>query len=405
MVYKVRTKCAVCENSNLTTILDYGTVPLAGHFPAANELEKEELFPLEILLCERCLLVQTDSVIDADKLFRDYRYMSSIGLAGHFKSVAQYLKDKFNLTETSRVVEIGSNDGVLLEPLKALGINAIGFEPAVNISKIATDKGCWVVNDYFSEENAQKYLKAGSVDLMVSNNCFAHIDDIKSIVRGVKYALKPDGHFVIEVSYLPDVVSKLQYDNIYHEHIYYYSLLSLHWLFSSEFDMTIVDCEPISIHSGSIRVVVKNAREPEPENVKHSIVEEITKGMLDPTWYSHFGRRVTEHSRMVRNKISELKSQGAKIAGYGASGRANMLCNVANLNMTDIDYIVDESPERAGRFIAGKSIPIVGPHMLEANPPDYIVLFAWNFADMIKKKLEGRGFKYITFFPEYKVSE
>lgn len=403
-VCKKRDKCASCDNREMHSILNYGNVPLAGYFPSKDEIDVEELFPLNVLFCPRCYLVQTDSIIDSDKLFKDYRYMSSVGLSGHFNSVASMLKLRFGLYENSNVVEIGSNDGVLQEPFLKRGIDVTGFEPAVNIAKVARDKGCTVINDYFNEETARRHLRPSSVDLFISNNCFAHIDDIKGVIRGIQYALRPNAYFVFEVSYLKDLVDKIQYDNIYHEHIYYYSLSALNKLFR-QFHMTIDDFEFIPIHSGSIRVYVRNGVfRVQPEHVRDYISYEAQVGLTSLDYFKDFGTKVNNHIIMVDRRLKDLKKQGATIAGYGASGRANMLCNVCDLDAWYIDYIVDESPERAGRFIAGKQIPIVVPEMLEIKKPDYIVLFAWNFADKIKAKLSGKDYKFITFFPEYQVS-
>lgn len=403
-MYHKRDRCAICGNTELKPILQYGEVPLAGSFPTADEVENEKLYNLDILFCDVCGLLQTDSIIDPDTLFRDYRYMSSIGLSKHFEGVAQHLKDYFNLDSSNRILEIGSNDGVLLVPLKALGLNAVGFEPAVNISQIAEDKGVDVINDYFSEEKAKEYVHEKSIDLAVSNNCFAHIEDLHSIVKGLKYVLKENGHFVFEVSYVRDLIEQMQYDNIYHEHIYYYTLRALAWLFNDH-RMTVVDYDFIPIHNGSIRVYVKNTLCEFPDKVKELIGIENSEGLTSLPWYSEFSNKVKNHIEMVHSSIDELKADGKTIAGYGASGRANMICNAADLTKDKIDYIVDESPQRCGRCIAGKGIPIVGKDMLESHRPDYIVIFAWNFAKMIIDKLQGQGYKFIVFFPEYKVVE
>lgn len=402
--YKKRVECASCSNKNLLSILDYNEVPLAGYFPSKDEVEQEELYSLCILFCDKCFLVQTDSIIDADKLFKDYRYMSSIGLSKHFNGVAKYLKEKFNLDEDSSVVEIGSNDGVLLKPLLDNGIKAIGFEPAVNISKIARDKGVDVITDYFNESTASKYLEASSVDLFVSNNCFAHIDDIKSLIRGIKSSLNKDGHFVFEVSYLKDLIQKNQYDNIYHEHIYYYSLIALNNLFAP-FEMTIVDFDLIPIHSGSIRVIVKNGIHKKPDKVEKFLSDEVAIGMDNFAWFENFSKEVKRHTGVIKSKIKELKESGLKLVGYGASGRANMTCNICNLTKDDIAFIVDESPERIGRFIPGSKIPIVSKEHLLNSDADCIVIFAWNFADMIKSKLTGINYKFVVFFPEFEMQE
>ena len=400
--YKKRNKCAICNNKNLNTIIKYGEIPLAGDFPTKEDFSNEKKYNMDLQFCTNCSLLQTDSIIDSQILFTDYRYMSSIGLSNHFINVAQHLQNKFKLSESSKILEIGSNDGVLLEPLQNLGLNPIGIEPAVNISKIAKDKGCNVINDFFNEENSLKYFDKNQFDLIVSNNCFAHIDDIHSIVKGVNILLKNNGHFVIEVHYVKNLINQLQYDNIYHEHIYYYSLNSLDNLFSQH-GMTIVDFEEIPIHSGSIRVTVLNSSIEKPLHVSQKLELEKYEGLTELEFFKNFGVDVDNHKELIYNNLINLKSQGYKIAGYGASGRANMLCNLANLDSTIIDFIVDESPERCNRYIAGKHIPIVSKDYLLNNKPDFIMIFAWNFSKMIIEKLNGNGFKYIIGFPEFKI--
>ena len=402
-IYKVRQKCAVCDNTKLNSIMEYGLVPLAGDFPSQTELLSDRKFNLNVQFCTQCGLLQTDSIIDADTLFKDYRYMSSIGLSGHFTQVAKMIKDRFN---PNKVLEIGSNDGVLLKPLQDLGVDCIGIEPAINICQVAQDKGCHVINDYFNEEAVEKYSLDSQFDVAVSNNCFAHIDDIKSIVKGVKKALKPGGKFIVEVHYVKSLIEQLQYDNIYHEHLYYYSLTALNNLFN-QFDMTIIDFDEIPIHSGSIRVVIENALTAHPIKVIKRIDEEKEWGITSIEWLNDFGDKVREHISVIKNTLKDLKSKGYKICGYGASGRANMICNLAEITSDIVDYIVDESPERAGRFIAGTHVPIVDKTHLDedASQPQYIIIFAWNFSKMIIDKLKGKGYKYIIAFPTMNIVE
>lgn len=402
--YVKRIKCAICGSNHLHTIIKYGEVPLAGDFPSKEELEIERKFNMDLQFCDRCFLLQTDSVIDADTLFRDYRYMSSIGLSKHFIEVATLLKERFNLNENSKILEIGSNDGVLLEPLQKLNLFPIGIEPAVNISKVAIEKNCNVINDYFNENNAIKYFGENKFDLILANNCFAHIDDIHSIVKGVNKTLKKDGHFVIEVHYVKNLIEQLQYDNIYHEHIYYYSLNSLYNLFEP-YNMTIVDFQEIPIHSGSIRVTVLNDDIQMPAKVQEKLNLEKTQGLTSLSYFKNFSENVYNHIKIIKEELFKLKNNGYRIVGYGASGRANMLCNLADLNSDLIEYIVDESPERCGRYIAGKHIPIVNKEHLLKDKPEYIMIFAWNFSKMIIDKLDGNDFKYLIAFPELQIVE
>lgn len=397
-----REKCAICGNTHLETIMEYGKVPLAGDFPTKNELTIERKYNMDLQFCPQCSLLQTDSVIDADVLFKDYRYMSSIGLSKHFTEVANYLKETFSLTPESKIVEIGSNDGVLLKPLQDLGLYPIGIEPAVNISQIAKSKGCAVINDFFNEINGLKYFGGSLTDLVVSNNCFAHIDDIHSIVRGINKILKKDGHFVFEVHYVKNLIDGFQVDNIYHEHLYYYSLTALNNLFK-QYGMTIVNYDEIPIHAGSIRVTVLNDKFEIPTKVQERLNLEESIGLTKLEYFKNFAVDIKTHITTIREELLKLKEQGFIISSFGASGRATMLANMANLTSDIIEYCVDESPERCGRYIAGVHIPIVSKEHLLANKPDYIVIFAWNFAKMIMEKLEGNNFKYIIPFPEFKV--
>ena len=401
MSYKKRTECAVCRNKELKTIMKYGEVPLAGYFPSDLDTVMDFTYNMDLVYCESCTLVQTDSMVDASVLFEDYRYMSSIGLTGHFNSVAKMLVNDYNPKD---VLEIGSNDGVLLLPLQELGVNAVGVDPASNVVDVAIEKGCNVYKDYFSEEFVKQNSLENSFDMIVSNNCFAHIDDIHSIVRGAKLALKADGRMSIEVHYIKDLINKTQYETVYHEHLYYYSVTALNNLFK-QYGMTIERVDFIPIHGGSIRVIVNNQDLESSNQINKILSEERELGLTSFNHFKHFGDISVEHINSVKNTISRLKNSGAKIAGYGASGRGNIFCKLCNLTPDLIDYIVDESPERMWRFTPNTGIPILPKSELENNRPDYIFIFAWNYSKMIIDKLKGQGFKFIIAFPELVIVE
>lgn len=397
--HKPRFECAICSNPELRVVMDYGPVPLAGDFPLREQLKNNQKYNLSLQFCSKCGLLQTGSMINEDLLFKEYRYMSSVGLTEHFKAVAAQIKSKFN---PRKILEIGSNDGVLLRPLSDLGIDAVGVDPAINICKIAENKGCRVYNEYFNEDFVRKYELENHFDFIVSNNCFAHIEDIQSVVVGVKRALCKDGHFQIEVSYVKPLIDKLQYDNIYHEHLYYYSLNSLHYLFSKN-GMTIVDYEEIPIHSGSIRVVVKNSLSPLGDKVSERLhIEQEHWKITSLEYFINFSERAHKHIRSAGDLLDKLKG---KVVGYGASGRANMVCALANIGPDLVEYIVDDSPERNGRYIASTHISIVDKKHLDKDPiaPEYILIFAWNFSEAIMKKFEKGQYKYIILFPEIKI--
>lgn len=398
--YKKRTKCAICGNEEFTTILSFGEVPLAGFFPKKEELNNFTRYDLNILYCPKCHLIQTDSIVNGDFLFRDYRYLSSVSLQKHFNEFANYLVERFGLTEDSKVLDVGCNDGVLIKPLNDLGIPAVGIDPSDNVTKIAIDRGCNVIHDFFNLETAKKHFKEGELDLITSSNTFAHIDDIQSVVHGVAYALKKNGHFIIEVHYGKKIIDELQYDNVYHEHIYYYTLTALKYLFDMN-GMTIVDVDEISLHSGCIRVTVINNVIPVNDKVSTFLVKEHILGIDNPSYYNEFARKVDEHRKKFRDLLYDLKSRGCRVAGYGASGRANMMCNCNGFDKTHIEYIIDESPERFGRYV--NDIPILNQHEIDPET-EYIVIFAWNYSKMIISKLMGMyNYKYIIPLPELRI--
>ena len=401
MSYKKRTECAVCKSTNLKIIMEYGNVPLAGYFPKNLNSVLDFTYNMDLIYCEECSLVQTDSIIDGDVLFEDYRYMSSVGLSGHFKEVAKMLVEDFN---PYNLLEIGSNDGVLLLPLVELGVDAIGVDPASNVVDVALSNGCNVFKDYFSENFVVRNQFEKKFDMIVANNCFAHIDGIHSIVRGAKLALSENGRMVIEVHYIKDLIEKNQYETVYHEHLYYYSVSSLHNLFE-QYGMTIERVDRIPIHGGSIRVIISNQDKELNSSIISILTEEKKSGLTSFDHFKNFGDVSRQHINKIKNKVADLKKLGSKIVGYGASGRGNIFCKLCNLDSEQIDYIVDESPERVGRFTPNTGIPIVSKKVLDDDYPDYIFIFAWNYSKMIIDKLKGRGFKFIIAFPDLVIVE
>ena len=381
-IHKKRVECSSCGNKNFHEILDLGLVPLAGYFPSKEELENESAYPLKLVFCNKCQLVQTDSVINPDALFKDYRYMSSVGLSNHFKVVADKLNSKYDVSGKN-ILEIGSNDGVLLEPLSKLGANVIGVEPSINISKIAKQKGLNVINTYFNYENFKDDKYKSKYDIVLSNNTFAHIIDIKSVVEGIKHILKKDGIFIFEVHNLKNLIEENQWDNIYHEHIYYYSITALMNLFE-QFNMSLIDFEEIPIHSGSIRVTVKNGNRVLPKKVMEKIEYESST-ICNLKYLNEYSKEVKNHIYNFNCIIQQL-SKKYKIAGYGASGRANMFCNLTDLDKDIVKFIVDESPERCNRYIANMGIPIVDVDTLKNSDVDLLIIFAWNYSKMIIEK-------------------
>lgn len=397
--YSKRECCASCDSMVLKDILDLGKVPLAGFFPKKEELDSVSLFDLKLQMCEKCKLVQTDSVIDPDILFRDYRYLSSIGLTKHFEEAAKSLHDTHDING-KEILEFGCNDGVLLEPLNKLGANTIGVDPSINVSQIARDKGLNVITEYFNYNTFGTDEWKEKFDFILSNNAFAHIIDIKDTTKAVEHCLKPGGKFIFEVHYLKSLVDELQWDNIYHEHIYYYSITALNNMLG-EYGMKITDYELLPIHSGSIRVTAEKGATKLPIKIKDMIDLE-SETICNLNYLDEFQGKVLNHISDFKVEIEAAKADGLTIAGYGASGRANMFCNIIGLDSDVIKFIVDESPERCGRYIANTSIPIVDIDTLKENDVDLLIIFAWNYSKMIIDKTQFKQFNYMVAFPEIK---
>ena len=395
MEYTKRTSCAGCGNTELITLLDLGSVPFVGEFPSRVDLDNQTRWSLQLVFCNKCKLVQTDSLINPKVAFKDYKYLSSVSLSEYFKEVANVLDKKYNV-KGKDILEIGCNDGVLLEPLCELGANAVGVDPSESV-EVAKQRGLKVHRGFFSYDSHVTFKN--KFDLVLSNNAFAHIIDIHDVVKGVNHVLKPNGEFIFEVHYLKSLIVENQWDNIYHEHIYYYSLTALNNIFK-QYDMTIIDYEIIPIHSGSIRVTVSNSKQETPQKVLDKIdLESVT--ICDLSYLTQYSIDVKQHILDFNKMFYNLDQN---VVGYGASGRAGIFCSMTELDVHDIEFIVDESPQRAGRYLSGTKIPIVDFEHLQITNDimdniDVIFIFAWNYSKMIIEKTRHLNCKYLVAFP------
>ena len=397
--------CRLCHSENFEVFLKLGTMPLAGNFLKKEDVGKENAYPLDVCFCKNCGSVQVLEMIPRDTFFRDYRYLSSVtakSVLEHFKTYASEIKERF-LPNGGFVLEVACNDGILLEPLKNLELNVLGVDPAKNITKIAKGKGLDVIDDYFgldlSKQILEKYDKA---NVIVGNAVFAHVDDLNDILLGVKNLLKDDGVFIFEVNYMGDMIDELQYDVIYHEHTMYHSVLALK-KFLEQYEMKIFDVKHLGIRGGTIRIYssFKNTHFEVSNNVQSFIDSELQKGYDKLETFKNFAKKCEEHKSEILNLLHDLKKQGKKIIGYGMSGRGNTMLNYWQVSTNIIDYGIDASPERYGRFVPGMHIPIKSPQPI--IDIDYVLLLAWIFADDIIEKEHGfveNGGKFIIPFPK-----
>ncbi len=405
--YTIRDTCRICQSVNLKTFLEFGPMPLAGGFLTAKQLTHEVLYPLTVALCLDCCEVQILETVSPQILFRDYRYLSSstVSLTSHFKQYATEMLERF-VKPGELVVEIGSNDGVLLRPLTALGLKAMGFEPALNIAKVAIDSGCEVITDFITLANAKALCSQhGHARLVCANNVFAHIDDIRQVVQAIDQLLDPTGIFVFEVHYLPRLFESLQYDFIYHEHLMYHSLKPLMHLLEA-FNFEIFDAKEIPIHCGSIRVYAQKQSNPKRQkasaNFKALLDIEAKLRLERLETYLNFAERTFRARDQLRDLVGSLVLSGKKVVGYGASGRATVHLNFSKLKTDLIGYVVDESAERLGRFIPGTHNPILPPEFFRNDKADYAVVFAYNYLQEISNKEQDffrRGGKFIIPSP------
>ncbi len=409
--FGLQTKCRICENLDLKQVISLGKTPLANSLLSQSDLSKqEEVFPLEMMYCDSCKLCQLSYVVSPEKMFLDYLYVSSTTetFRKHFESFAETITNKLELKPSSLVVDIGSNDGILLKPLKNKGIRVVGIDPAENICSIARANGIDTLSGFFNEGIVEDIIRMkGRADVITANNTFAHINDIKSVVRNVKSLLKDNGAFIIEVQYLLDTIQKLTFDNIYHEHLSYFSVLSLSNFFQKH-GMEIFKVEHIDTHGGSVRVYVQKifGKNLKDSSVNNFIDRERQFGLDRYETYQQFAREIQKVRDKFREFMIRAKSEGKKIVGYGAPAKATTLLNFYDINNSHIDFIIEDNPLKQGKIVPGVRIPIKSKEALRENNPDYVTIFAWNFAEEIMRNnenLKSNGAKFVVPSPELKI--
>ncbi|MDO8428084.1 MAG: class I SAM-dependent methyltransferase [Candidatus Diapherotrites archaeon] len=403
-----RNDCRLCKSKDLQMFLQLGPQPLAGKFLKPEQLnETEEFYALDVFFCKNCKLVQVLDIVPKETLFSEYFYAPHTLLSKHFTSYANEIVKEFNLNEKSLVVEIGSNIGMMLKPFKELGVPAVGVEPAQNIAAMANELGLETVNDFFNEKVAKEIVRQkGKADLIIANNVFAHIDNLDEILLGVKALLKPNGVFVFENHYLLDTLEKVQYDDVYHEHLCYYSLLPIIPFFQ-KYGMTVFDAKKINTHGGSIRVYCSNSAKLILPSIKQLLDAEKKAGLDILETFVAFGKKVQNNKIEVYQLLHSLKSQGKSIIGYGAPARGNTLLNYCKIDSGLLDYIIDDSPLRQGKYTPGTHIPIVSVDQFRSQQPDYAFLLAWGgYTESIlqkEQKFIEKGGKFIIPLPETKI--
>ena len=423
-IYTTRTNCRLCGSEQLRHVWSFGRTPLANSYlsPAAAEKNEEPFVPLDVYYCGTCHLAQLCDVVDPAALFDHYLYVSSTSptFVKHFEDYAASLIERFHLGSDDLVVDVGSNDGVLLKPLKAAGVQVLGIDPAENVAEIARAEGIETVAEYFTPEVAEEIAaRTGKTAIIAANNVFAHTDAIDAFTAAVKRLLAPGGVFVFEVQYLGDLIAKNLFDIVYHEHVNYYSLHPLVTYFAKQ-GMEVFDVERPAVHGGSLRVFVQFAGGPHQRSAKvqELLSAEREQGLTSVTAYRDFARRIERNKAVLQQLLRELKRQGKRIVGYGAPAKATTLCYAFGLDGTVLDYIVDDAPLKQGLVMPGTHIPIYSPDVLyEEQPnfapggaslgtPEFCLILAWNFAGPIMQNHQAfadQGGRFIIPVPEPRI--
>jgi len=409
-----KNKCRFCDSALEQTFVDLGMSPLANSYLKAEQLQQmEPFYPLHAYICESCYLVQLPIFESPDKIFGDYAYFSSYSESWlkHAQTYTNLMIERFGFNSDSKVIEIASNDGYLLQYFKERGIPVLGIEPAKNVAKAAEDAGIPTMIKFFSTQTAMELASEGIyADLLIGNNVLAHVPDINDFVRGMRIILKPNGVITMEFPHLMPLINENQFDTIYHEHFSYFSFITVEKIFANH-GLTIFDINEIPTHGGSLRIYARHS-----EDTSKQVGQRVTDlknrekavGFTRIDYYLSFSEKVKETKRRILAFLIEAKRDGKSIVGYGAPAKGNTLLNYCGIRSDFIDYTVDRSPHKQGLYLPGTHIPIYHPDKIKETKPDYLVILPWNLKEEIMDQMSyirDWGGKFVVFIPEVKVYE
>jgi SAM-dependent methyltransferase len=406
----VSASCRSCGAAKLELILDLGATPLANSLVRDAADGPEARYPLDLVFCPTCTLVQITETVPPEVLFRDYLYFSSFSdtMLAHARELTGRLAAARRLGPQSLAVEIASNDGYLLQYYKQAGVGVLGIEPARNIAKVAIERGIPTVSEFFGAALATQLAgEEKRADVLHANNVLAHVADLNGFVAGIQTILKPEGVAALEFPYLGDMIDHCEFDTIYHEHLCYYSLTAIKHLFERH-GLKLVDVERLPIHGGSLllQVARREATQAPAPAVAALLDEERARGMTTIGFYRDFAGRVLALKEKLRTLLARLKAEGKRIAAYGAAAKGSTLLNTFDIGAETLDFVADRSTYKQGRFMPGVRVPIVAPDALVQRMPDYTLLLTWNFADEILRQqaeYRSRGGKFIVPVPDVAV--
>jgi len=404
--------CRFCGARLQHTFVDLGMSPLANSYLTPAHLNQmEPFFPLHVYVCEGCFLVQLEEFASPEQIFAEYAYFASYSDSWlhHARSFVELAMERFGLGSNHRVVEIASNDGYLLQYFVAKGIPVLGIEPAANVAETAIQKGIPTRIEFFGEDLARRMLAEGrQADLLVGNNVLAHVPKLNDFVHGLKLLLKPSGVITLEFPHLLRLITENQFDTIYHEHFSYFSLITVEKLFAAH-DLALFDVEELPTHGGSLRVYVSHTEDSSKiidARIQALRVREEAAGLACLDSYFSYAERVKETKRKLLSFAIAAKREGKCISAYGAAAKGNTLLNYCGIRGDFIDYVVDRSPHKQGRFLPGTHIPIYHPDKIKESMPDYLLILPWNLTDEITEQMgyiRAWGGQFVVPIPEVRV--
>ncbi len=402
-------RCRFCDAALSHSFVDLGATPLANAYLAPAALGRmEPFFPLHARVCEHCLLVQIEAVETPEAIFGDYAYFSSFSRSwlDHAQRYAAAMTARFGLDAHSLVVELASNDGYLLQYFKQAGIPVHGVEPAANVAAEATRRGIPTTVDFFGVELARRLVAQGvRPDLMAGNNVLAHVPDLNDFVAGIKILLKPAGVLTMEFPHLLQLIARHQFDTIYHEHFSYFSMLAVERVFCAH-GLVLFDVDELPTHGGSLRIYVRHAENealPVHAGIAGLKARERDAGLEDMDTYRRFGATAAAAKRSLLSFLIAARERGEAVVGYGAPAKGNTLLNYCGVGRDLLDYTVDISPHKQGRYLPGTRIPIHGLERIDETRPDYVLILPWNLADEIMgamAHIRDWGGRFVVPIPE-----
>lgn len=410
-VHHLRATCRGCDGTDLFKFLELGPQPPANALLSSlDDAAVEKAFPLDVWFCRDCTLVQLLDVVDAELLFGHYLYVTGASdtMRAHFDGYAADVVAELELGADDLVVEIASNDGSLLEAFSRRGVKALGIEPARNIAELARERGIDTICRFFDENVGREVrVERGAAAAAVANNVLAHVDDTRGFLAGMRELVAPDGMVVVEAPYLDELLERLEYDTVYHEHLCYFSVAALAHLYR-EAGLSIVRIDRVPVHGGSLRIHARPG-ESVPDHapdITRWIDEEKRRGITEEASFAAFGDRVRANREALLGLLRRLKDEGKQVAAYGAPAKGNTLLNYCGVGVDLVEFTVDRNPLKVGRYLPGTHIPVLETAAILERMPDYVMILPWNLADEImeqQSEYRERGGRFIVPVPEPRI--